>query len=106
MDVDHAQVVRQLALSGAHEEQPFVTQICSKAAMSGCRWRQVTEGTDKRGIKSKFRSHRSPGGRQDGGVESSEAGERHGQGDGPVHDAKHLVCKRLGERRQSGVTVR
>lgn len=25
VDVDHAQVVRQVALSGAHEEQPFVT---------------------------------------------------------------------------------
>lgn len=54
------------------------------------------EGTDCTGIQSKFKGGRSPGGGQDRGVESSEAGESHGQRDGPVHDAKHLVCKRLG----------
>lgn len=38
---------------------------------------------------------RSPGRGQNGGVESSEAGESHSQGDRPVHHTKHLVCKRL-----------
>ena len=49
---------------------------------------------------------RSPGGRQDGGVESSEAGKSHGQGNGPVHHTKHLVRKRLEGEDKNSVKLR
>ena len=59
----------------------------------------MSDGHDERGccrdeVLAIKRKH-SPGGSQDGGVESSEAGESHSEGNGPVHDPEHLVCKRL-----------
>lgn len=88
VDVDHAQVVRQVPLSGADEKQSSGIQ---KYATESCRWTHVTM-RDEMTAKN---THHSPGGSQDGGVESSEAGKSHSEGDRPVHYTKHLVCKCL-----------
>lgn len=71
------------------------------------RWRLMTDGewgVDNAGITwlPSKRLHHSPGGGQDGGVESPKAGKSHGQWNSPVHHAKHLVCKSL-QRKDSVV---
>lgn len=96
-DMDHAQVIRQVALSGAHEEQPFLE---TKKHAAQRRWAKnqsmcVDSLRSKVTEKQISNCDRSPRGRQDGGVESSETGKSHGQGNGPVHHTEHLVRKRL-----------
>lgn len=102
VDVDHAQVVGQVAFSGAHEEKPFETHI--HKIWCAMMIKTVVSDGGRRG-DGVLKCTRSPGGCQNGGVESSEAGQRHGQWDGPVHHAKHLVCKRLGKNGLNGVML-
>lgn len=84
--VDHAQVVGEVTFSGAHEKQPSKDQ---EVKISDDNMRTRTRWCRSKGWSD------SPRGRQDGGVQSAETGQRHRQGNGPVHHTKHLVCKGL-----------
>lgn len=92
LQVDQAQAVGQVTLSGSHEKQP-----ARRRKQSG-QWRGDGKAERRSSVP------RLPRGGDDGGVEPSVAGHGHGHGDDPAEGAQDRVPKGLqGDTRNTGL---